>query len=93
MSEVVSLHPDWGEIDLRADRAAGPLLNPAGFLEMARIGTTPIARRTYQAICRHWRTCKDLPGLSDAARQAECLRRALAEVGIRLVFPDSPEEP
>lgn len=93
MSEVVPLHPDWGAPAVKDGGALGPLVNAAGFLEMARLGTSARARRTYQVLCRHWRTCHDLPGLSDDARQAECLKRAFAEVGIGLVVSDSPEEP
>lgn len=93
MSILIPLHPDWGTPAVKEDGALGPLVNAAGTLAMVRNGKNARARRTYQAICRHWRTCRDLPRLSDDAQQAECLKRAFAEVGIGLVVSDSPEEP
>lgn len=82
---IAELHPDWGAPATQDGGSSGPLVNAAGTLAMIRNGDTPMARRTYQAICRHWRTCRDLPGLTEDARRAECLKRAFREVGIRVV--------
>lgn len=93
MTEAIEdLHPDWGGVEIRTDPKLGPVVNPAGTLEMARAGTTPLARRFYRAACRHWRTVRAMPGLSDEDRQALCIERAFAEIGVRVARHDLPKE-
>lgn len=92
---VEDLNPDWGLIEIRDDPEhpeRGLCLNPAGVLESARVGTTPQARSFYRAACRHWRTIRDMPGLSEDDRQALCIERAFAEINVTVRTVDLPQE-
>lgn len=80
---VETLHPDWGAPAVLHHGVLGIIPNPAATLRQVRAGGYPLARPAYQAICRHWRECRDLPGLTEMERQGEALRRGFDDVCAR----------